>query len=482
MNLFYRPKNAWVGDLIPYWEDGQYYAFYLHDPRIKKGEYAEETTWYLVTTRDFVNFTEHGEAIARGGDNQPNKNIYTGSVIKGIDGLYYAYYTAFNDQYRFNGESRQSIMVAKGKDLFHLETDESFIFQADDKLYGNFDWRDPFVFWNEEEHCYWMLLAARLKSGGSHRGGCIALCKSVDLKRWDYAEPFYAPNMYITMECPELFYMNGFWYLVFSTFSDRFVTHYRMSRSLGGPWIIPAQDSFDSRANYAIKTASDGKRRFAFGWIASKSGAVDQGDWDWGGTMMIHEIKQDPATRLLRVAPPEAPAAFYSKKQPVESWSFFNAEKIPAQTGCKFRSHTLGAALTPVHGDCFALDLELEVGGESEFGIALHTDPGMENGYFLRMDSVSGIAAWDLWPRISPGKYQWQIAGDKPYMLETAVRFKKRPVYRFKIIREKEIAVVYINGETVLSAPLYNFKGGYGGPYIVQDEMHIRVCTINTLN
>ena len=26
--LFFQPENAWVGDLIPYYENGTYYAFY----------------------------------------------------------------------------------------------------------------------------------------------------------------------------------------------------------------------------------------------------------------------------------------------------------------------------------------------------------------------------------------------------------------------------------------------------------------------
>lgn len=49
--LFYQPKDAWVGDLIPYWEDGTFYGFYLHDPRIKDKEYAEETTWHQSNTK-----------------------------------------------------------------------------------------------------------------------------------------------------------------------------------------------------------------------------------------------------------------------------------------------------------------------------------------------------------------------------------------------------------------------------------------------
>ena len=64
-DLFYRPEQAWVGDLIPYYEDGIYYGFYLHDPRIRDREFAEETTWHLVTTKDFVKLTYKGEVIRK---------------------------------------------------------------------------------------------------------------------------------------------------------------------------------------------------------------------------------------------------------------------------------------------------------------------------------------------------------------------------------------------------------------------------------
>ena len=138
--LFYKPEHAWVGDLIPYWEDGIFYGFYLHDPRIKDKEYAEETTWHLVTTKDFVNLEYKGEAIERGGDDKPNKNIYTGSVIKDKDGIYHAFYTAFNADIKINGKSVQSVMQATGTDPLHLETMEDFLFVADGVRYEEFDW------------------------------------------------------------------------------------------------------------------------------------------------------------------------------------------------------------------------------------------------------------------------------------------------------------------------------------------------------
>lgn len=481
-DLFYKPKDAWVGDLIPYYEDGLYYGFYLHDPRHREGEYAEETTWHLITTKDFVNLTYHGEAIERGGEDAPNKNAYTGSVLKTKDGSYQVYYTAFNEKVKHNGRSVQSVMRAVGKDLYHLKTDEDFLFVADDLLYEAFDWRDPFVFYHEEEQKYWMLLAAREKGGGSLRGGCIALCKSEDLEHWTYEKPFFAPHMYVTMECPEVFFMNGWWYLVFSTFNDRFVTHYRMARDLNGPWKIPQDDLFDARADYAIKTASDGRRRYAFGWIPSKRGNCDLGPWEWGGTMVFHEILQNPDNGVLAVRAPEKVEDYYDQavKQPEPQavWCEIQA----ADTGWEMDTPMYGAALIPVPTDSFYYEMEFTVEGCHEFGIALHVDEGLEKGYFLRMDPFSRQIAWDMWPRAIQGKYQWQIKGDAACQLETVRRLPEGNRFRVQILREKDICVTYINGEVALSMRMYDHKGGCAGLYLVQGKAQIKEFSIRVRN
>ena len=473
-DLFYRPEQAWVGDLIPYYEDGIYYGFYLHDPRIRDREFAEETTWHLVTTKDFVKLTYKGEAIARGGDKEANKNAYTGSVIKcREDGLYHVFYTAFNEDFKIRGKALQSVMQATGKTLDKLETVKKFIFTSDGERYEEFDWRDPYVFWNEDDGCYYMLLASRMAGRGALRGGCIALCKSYDLMNWTYEKPFYDPKMYITMECPELFKMGNYWYLVFSTFSDRFTTHYRISKNWNGPWEIPDDDVFDTRADYAIKTASDGKRRFAFGWIASKYGNTDFGPWEWGGNMNFHEIVQIPETGELRVKAVQGVLDYFSEDVKLESEEVYNGRIENTGTGSKLTSDTLGALLYPVKDDTFRLDMTIIPGRQHEFGIALHVDKDMETGYFLRLDTKRRTVAWDLWPRSEQGRYQWQIKGDVPYQIETARLLPEAEEYRVHIIRETDICVVYINDEIALSTRMYDHKGGYAGIYVVQGEVNL---------
>ena len=95
----------------------------------------------------------------------------------------------------------------------------------------------------------------------------MGLCKSKDLHHWDYCEPFYAPmNAQCAFECPDFFRMGDWYYLVFSSYADRYQTMYRKSRSPYGPWQTPEIDTFDTRAFYAAKTGSDGVHRYVYGW------------------------------------------------------------------------------------------------------------------------------------------------------------------------------------------------------------------------
>jgi beta-fructofuranosidase len=150
--------------------------------------------------------------------------------------------------------------------------DDGFpLFVADTGRYEPDDWRDPFVFWNQEAGEYWMLIAARHNSGPRHRRGLMGLASSIDLYTWTIREPFWDPGAFHTHECPDLFEANGRWYLWFSTttLDDRVATQYRSAPSLAGPWRVEGDGSLDGFAWYAAKTASDGKRRFAFGWLPS---------------------------------------------------------------------------------------------------------------------------------------------------------------------------------------------------------------------
>ena len=474
MNVSFKPKASYVGDAIPYYEDGKYFIYYLDDPRSKeKGIYAEETTWGLLESEDGVEYSDKGRVLPLGNSNTPYLNNYTGSVIKGKDNLYYAFFTAFNaenEKYVVDGKAVQSVMVARGESKDHLEIIENSRFIGDNRIYEIYDWRDPYVFYNEEEDNYWMLLCSRVKGTGYHRGGCIALCKSKDLLTWTYEKPFYEPNMYITMECPEVFRMGSWWYLVFSTFSDRFMTHYRKSKSLEGPWIIPYEDTLDCRCDYAIKTAGDSQERLAFGWIPTKLGRNDGGPWEWGGTLIAHRLLHDEESGDLKVSIiPEEEKRF--KKKIEKSFGYLVNSQYRNN---ELYSEGLGAALYRNESKTFLIKAKVKTEAQ-EFGLFLGTDETLENGYQLRVSR--GIICLDKWPRFEKGEegiYQWQIKGDVPFLAET-IRYYVPGTTEFdlKIIRDEEVLIVYINDSMVMSTRIYRKDSGLDGIYVIGGKLEI---------
>lgn len=94
-------------------------------------------------------------------------------------------------------------------------------------------------------------------------------------------------------EMPDLFRMgDDRWYLLTTEYSDRSKTVYRSSESLAGPWTSPVDDAFDGRAYYAARSAADHNHRYLFGWVPTKQGDTDLGAWQWGGTLVVHEVYQ----------------------------------------------------------------------------------------------------------------------------------------------------------------------------------------------
>lgn len=49
--FFYRPKDGYVGDVIPFYWRGRYRTFYLH-----RVEGTRTTSWFQASTTDFVHF------------------------------------------------------------------------------------------------------------------------------------------------------------------------------------------------------------------------------------------------------------------------------------------------------------------------------------------------------------------------------------------------------------------------------------------
>lgn len=476
--IFFKPNDGWVGDVIPSYEDGEYRLYYLHDKRIG-GDYGNHTTWNLITTKDGLNFKDYGITLNNGGEDELDRNAYTGSVIKDREGILHLFYTGHNPNSNFcvEGKPLQVILHAVSEDGVNWGKDTEFKLYGDNEKYEQFDWRDPFVFWNKEKGQYWMLVTSRVMDSSEKRGGCIALLSSDNLLEWRYEEPFYSPEKYITLECPDYFRMGDWHYLVYSTFSEKFVTHYKKSKDLEGPYKSVIPDTFDGRGFYAAKTASDGDRRYAFGWVPSKQGSNDFGDWEWAGTLVVHEIYQNEGGDLL-VKMPDA---------------IYNHFSVPVDetliTGHSYARNKNDILLESQDGLAYCVfnKLSSQVLVEAtleewqdviDFGIAIRTDETLNNGYFIKFDPYHNRIMFDMWPRTEPGLFQWQIAGDKPQAieLERPFDFSKQTEVKVKLILEEDIMCMYVNDEVAMTTRVYNFTGGNLGFFA--NEGSVKVSNI----
>ena len=442
--FFYRPQDAWAADFIPLFARGEFYLFYLLDWRDRKN-HGEGTPWYLVTTRDFVNFTERGEVLARGDAGEQDLYVFTGSALE-AEGRFHIFYTGHNPHLRKAGKPEEAVMHACSDDLLHWRKQPGEMFFSPADRFEPHDWRDPFVFWNPEARQYWMLTAARQKTGPSRRRGCTALSVSTDLRNWTVRDPIYAPGLYFTHECPDLFKIGGWWYLVFSEFSERLQTRYRMARSLEGPWLTPERDTFDSRAHYAAKTASDGKRRYLFGWLATRDQNKDYRSWNWGGNLVVHELWQAP-DGTLNVRVPESVDRAIPKTAATR-------EALRLEAPGSFRAQAFGRM-----AERCKLEAAVTVDpGTRGAGILLRASDDLESGYYVRLEPGQRRLVFDSWPR----------PGDVPYMVELERPFVMKPgeTIELKVLVDGSCCVVYAAGKLAMSTRLYNLKEGNWGVFV----------------
>ena len=107
---FFRPamdgiNQPYVGDTMPYYEDGTYYIYYL-----KEGGDSYNHSIYLATTKDFVTYTEYDDPIvesARSGGQDGWAG--TGSVVK-VKDEYLFFYTGHASAETY--EYMEKIMLA----------------------------------------------------------------------------------------------------------------------------------------------------------------------------------------------------------------------------------------------------------------------------------------------------------------------------------------------------------------------------------
>lgn len=454
--IYFRPKNSVLADVIPYYEDGTFYLYYLRNycdgaPRV------EGISWELLTTSDFVTFQEHGEAVVCGTPEEQDMFIFTGSVLKGADGAYYAFYTGHNHHLIEKGGAQQVILLAKSADRVQWTKQTDFVLRAP-VGYETHDFRDPFVYFDSSAGQYRMILAARKAQGEFGRRGCLLSYLSKDLLTWTLQpEPFYAPDAFYMHECPDLFQMGEWYYLLFSEFNDKHCTRYRMSKSPTGPWIAPEIDTFDNRCFYAAKTAATQTgKRYLFGWNPTKEGEKDYALWQWGGSFVAHQICQRADGTLYAKLPDTVNEALGCEQKATLAYknNYLQSETESFRTDPQGYAYALFEK-TPTVGK---ISCDFTYHGGGDFGILLRYGEEGKKTYTIKIDPRNNRLCFDRTQR---------PMADMQFMVETerTIALVKEKTYHLTVCLEGEVVEVYLSGETAMSVRMYDFKEGLFGIY-----------------
>lgn len=296
-STYYKHALGRIGDPMPFYDKkaGDFKVLYLQDYN-NNGDFFHPI--WAVSTKDGCNYESLGELIPVGQNiDEQDAALGTGcAVYSEKDDLYYIYYTGENARCT----SRQVVMRATSRDFKTWTKDRAWRLNGPDYGFSGQDFRDPQVF--QDGNTYYMVITSKNR---------FAYFKSQNLKDWTCEGGF---NMVWDRmcECPDVFKMGDWWYLVYSEayrapWSRK--VKYMMATSFeglrrcfddpGANW--PRDDKegvLDSRAFYAGKTASDGTNRYIWGWCPTRSGndntnvGAYPNEPQWAGNLVVHRLIQ----------------------------------------------------------------------------------------------------------------------------------------------------------------------------------------------
>ena len=214
--------DKWIWDSWYVFDGTDYHAFYLHASRAL-GDANRRHRHPIIghaVSKDLKNWTVVRDALIVSDEPEAfdSWTTWTGSVVKGDDGLWWLFYTGTS---RADGGNRQTVGAATSKDLMVWDkVSNSAIASADFEYYEelNLDdwhdqaWRDPWVFrfpqgvttgaaaigvpeGADPSKVWHMLVTARAKEGGDVRTrGVMGHATSTNLRDWTVQPPLSQPN------------------------------------------------------------------------------------------------------------------------------------------------------------------------------------------------------------------------------------------------------------------------------------------------
>jgi hypothetical protein len=216
----YAPRHAFVWDTWFTVVNGVVHAYHLQHrrPGVAPALFDERNLGHATST-DLIHWTEQPPAFGPDPANPKDDcQPWTGSAIW-HEGKGYLYYTMRGsaDQCRI-----QQIGLATSRDGNRWERypgnpivvpDPRWYATAERPVPGVLDCRDLAVVRDPQRNAWYGLYATRVPGEELAETSVIGCVRSTDLIHWEHLPPAFAPGKYACVEAPDVFFLNGRWYL-----------------------------------------------------------------------------------------------------------------------------------------------------------------------------------------------------------------------------------------------------------------------------
>jgi sucrose-6-phosphate hydrolase SacC (GH32 family) len=416
-------SQPYVGDTMPYYEDGVYYIYYL-----KEGGDSYNHSVYLATTPDFVTYTEYDAPVieaSRGGGQ--DGWIGTGSVVK-VKDEYLFFYTGHASSETY--EYMEKIMLARGKSLTAFEKAEGWEITPPAEIGQKRDFRDPQAYYDAETDTITLTVTA--SQDGTAR--ILKYTLSGDLSDVHYDGIIFtntAENFW-NLECSDTFRMGDKYYITYSAQDD--TLWYAMSDTPYGPYGEARR--LDGKLFYAAKHVESQEGAYMVGWARRSESPSSLSDVSgWAGNLAVQKIVQRENGDLA-LAPADALKAQFTQRRRLLT----EGENLTARAGSRYNYTDAFTAY-----ESFMLEGRFTYTGKGCFGLAFDYNGQAEKYKLITIDP-------------SAQKLQLQFNEGSTLITETAAPLEAGREYAFTYIQEGSVGIFWLE-DACLTVRLYGVSG-----------------------
>jgi len=495
----YRPPSSYhLGDCWVFIWEGLYHLFHLQ---------ATDSGWGGLghaISQDFVHWIPQDTIKIEEVPNSWEASVgLTGTIVR-HEGKFWMFYGAYNE-----GIQRIGAIISDDMKSWEKHPNNPLIvpaapYQAAVReeeappQWRDVWWRDPVIYWRKDLECYEGLIGARMPNiGPDNSGACIARVRSKDLVNWEHFPPLAdVGSKLLVADVPDIFEMNGTWYLTFNTCSSlgrrldtptrKQVggTYYMIAPSPDGPFEFPEDPCLLGSGNgrqgpsvlATLPLDDHNDKRLAYHVIFPSplvSGVMSAfalpkylyQNKDLTLSLLYHPVIEKLETRVIQTS--FADMDFNRRFQLTGQWL---TGKDACSTGQRLHGYSVTASSAVLCKDVIAdihLSCHVDLHESERCGVLLRFDQGKASGLAVTLDKANQEVSFgqvgtnwfgSLYFRICHiyDSVRWDLPDNRQILLRIVVRAEFAEVY----IDDRLALCVSIPGELQTGVVGYFVEGG----------------------